>query len=298
MQSRKAILWAMPALLVFGGARLSAGTLFFSYGQAAGAYTGNSGSNPGAFFAGSDYEPNGLSAAYSNSGGGITGYGYANVSTGAMGIQSTGNIPTDSGTIWNNSACGELGDTIFVTGDTTGQSLTVNLAVDGSSSFSDPSQNLTWVTVAAFAPGYYDNPSGSPLFANAYVLGPGTLDYTSIFASLGGGISVNYAGSYGSGAQTIPVSIPFSTLGTSFELVLAIQSDQAGDASTGYQWDVDYSHTLQASLSAPAGVTLTSGSGEFPGTGAAAPEPGSMALLAGGLAILGWFSRSRACRRQ
>jgi hypothetical protein len=290
MHKGKAVLWAIPALLVFGGIRAEAGTLYYSYAEAAGYYPGNGGSNPGIYWAGSDYEPNSPTATYSNSGGGITGYGYANFATGAMGIQGTGNIPTDSGTISQTFAVGELGDTIYVTGATSGQNLNINLSVDGSSSFSDASQNLTWVTVGAFAPGYFDNPSGSPLFANGYVLGPGTLDYGPIFASLGAGVSITYAGSYGSGAQTIPVSIPFSTLGSAFELVVAIETLQAGDASTGNQWDVDYSHTLGISLSAPDGVTLTSASGDLPGT---APEPGSLVLLAGGLAMLGWIGRKR-----
>jgi hypothetical protein len=118
---------------------------------------------------------------------------------------------------------------------------------------------------------------GQELFGEGFVLGSGTLSYASYFSAFG----LTYAGSYGTGTQNIPLNIPFSTLGSNFQLLITLETYEDGSSLTGNQWDSDYYHTLTASLVAPAGVTLTSASGAFPGT-SAVPEPKSAVFVIGG----------------
>ena len=277
--------WAGVALsmLAFGGVSARASTLYYTYAEAAGNL--NSGSTY--FFANQVYNPNGLFATYNGSTGtvgglaGITGYAYANLSAGSMGIKSTGSLPTNAGTIDQTFAVANIGDTITAYGPTGGLNLGVNLTVnDTADSFSDASQNLTFVAIGAYAPGSFDSAS-TPLFDEGFVIGSGTYPYSSYFSQQG----LTYVGTYGTGTQTIPLNIPFATLGSTFQLAIGIETYENGSATTGSTWDVDYSDTLSVSLVAPGGVTLTSGSG-LPGTTAATPEPGSVVLLAIGTLML------------
>src|SRR5579872_6293195 len=71
---------------------------------------------------------------------------YADISTGTMGVESSGNVSTTLGTI-NDGAEAFMGDTITVQGSTGLLNLGVDLNVDGSSLLSDPTQNLTFVGV-------------------------------------------------------------------------------------------------------------------------------------------------------
>ncbi len=64
----------------------------------------------------------------------------------------------------------------------------------------------------------------------------------------------------------------------------AIGPDASGDPFTA-SWINDFSHTATLSYVAPEGATVHSASGLFPGSVAAVPEPGSLALV--GLALVG-----------
>ncbi|MFT3821414.1 MAG: hypothetical protein QM750_27975 [Rubrivivax sp.] len=72
------------------------------------------------------------------------------------------------------------------------------------------------------------------------------------------------------------------------EFGLWLSYDFTQDAAHSLYADFDLSHTATASFSGPPGTIFTSASGLFPGSAAAAvPLPGSAALAALGLAVLG-----------
>jgi hypothetical protein len=187
-----------------------------------------------------------------------------------------------------------MGDTITVQGSTGLLNLGVDLNVDGSSLLSDPTQNLTFVGVYAFTPGTFNGNDftlpGQVLFSEGFVLGPGTMPYASDFSQFG----LTYGGSYATGTQNIPLKIPFSTLGSNFQLLISLETYEDGSTLTGNNWDSDYYHTLTASLVAPAGVTLTSASGAFPGAASAVPEPKGVVMLIGAMLMLAVMVRRRA----
>jgi PEP-CTERM motif-containing protein len=226
---------------------------------------------------------------YGNSG--ISGYAYANLSAGTMGILSTGNVDPSSGPINNDFVYAVMGDTITAAGPAAGLNLGVNLTVNGTTSYSDPSQNVTFLAIWVVIPGTFDTTDFTApqqeLFTEGFTLGNGTGDYTQYFSDFG---IHSYGGHYGDGTNTIPLNIPFATLGNNFQILVALETyEGGGDASTGYSWSTDYSHTLTVSLTPPAGVTLQSGSGVFPG--ASTPEPVTMAMAALALCGLAWRRR-------
>ena len=233
------------------------------------------------------YNPNGLSAVNSNSEPGESGAGHADLTTGTLGILSTGDFPAGGAGLNAPFTLAQMGDTIAATGPTAGTHLGISLSVDGTSTLSDPTQSFTVLLVAAYAPGTFDN-GGSPVFGEGFVLGPGTLDPSSYFSSIG----VTNSGSLGSGPQSIPLSVSFDTLGPNFQFVVGLATEDSSSEPTGTTWDVDYNHTLTVALIAPDGVSLTSGSG-LPGTEAATPEPDSLALLASGMILPAAFEKAR-----
>jgi hypothetical protein len=73
------------------------------------------------------------------------------------------------------------------------------------------------------------------------------------------------------------LQIPFNTIGSNFQIELVLGS--AEDVGLGSPtWSADFMDPINVSLSAPAGVTLTSASGLLPGT--TVPEPSSLPLAA------------------
>ncbi len=266
-------LLCMIGVLAFGGLHATASTVYFTDVE----IVTSSGSGSVDVF-----HPNGLTASNSNSETGESGSGSANLTTGTLGILSSGNFPDGSQGQNNLFTVAQFGDSITAHGATAGLNLGVNLSVDGTVDLSDPTQNFTALLVAAYAPGSFDT-GGLPIWGEGFLLGPGTLDPSSYFSAIG----VTNAGSFGAGPQSIPLSIPFSTLGSNFQLVVGLATEINGNAPTGTTWNVDYSHTLHASLTAPDGVSLTSGAG-LPGTSvdSSTPEPASLILLAGGVLAL------------
>ena len=228
----------------------------------------------------------------------ITGYAYANLTSGTLGILSSANLPTNYGPIAHDFVYAFMGDTVTATGSTAGLNLGVNLKVNGSTTYSDPSQNETFIAVWAFTPGTFDTPDwtvpSQVLFSEGFTLGAGTADYRSDFASYGindyGG---NYCNPSCTGA-TIPIDIPFSSLESNFQILVALESYEQGDASTGGTWTTDFSHTLDVSLSAPAGVTLTTDSGGL--LASSVPEPSAIILLGTNVLLVGFGVRGLRSR--
>ena len=262
----------MPALLTLGAVSARANTQYLTF---AAGIIGGYGDVGG-------LQSNVLSASDNFNSNLQSGSAYADISTGSMGVQTTGNVPPN--TQINDVTEAYMGDTITVAGTTGSLNLGLDLNIDGSFT-GDPTQNLTFVGVYAFTPGTFDTNDftapGQVLFSEGFVVGSGTMPYSTYFTNY----DLTYAGTYGTGTQNIPLDIPFATLGSNFQLLITLETYENADSPTANSWDVDYYHTLTASLSAPAGVTLTSASGVFPGT-TAVPEPRLVFLMIGGLALL------------
>lgn len=185
MQARKTNLGIILALFSFGAASAKADTQYLTDATSIIAGYG---------MGGLQYNTLGANSTFTNAGQSST--AFADISTGTMGVESSGSVPTTFGMI-NDAAEAFMGDTITVAGATGLLNLGVDLNIDGSSLLSDPTQNLTFVGVYAFTPGTFDTSDftapGQVLFSEGLVLGPGTMPYASYFSQFG----LTYGGSYG-----------------------------------------------------------------------------------------------------
>jgi hypothetical protein len=224
-----------------------------------------------------NFQPNGASAT--NSDMVIENFnGTANLTAGTLRMLSSGTAPGPLVSTYSPFIAVQFGDTITAAGPTAGKSLGVNLAVNGTTSFSDASQNFAAIIVAAYPVGSFDN-GGTPLWSEFFYLGGGTYVDSNYLSSHG----FTVTGTYGPGNQSIPLSIPFSTLGSSFQLVVGLIDEENINAPSGTTWSVDYSHTLTATLVAPSGVNLSSPGGLA--AASAVPEPASLVLISTALAL-------------
>ena len=241
--------------------------------------------NPAAGQTYSNYEPNAVTASATGSINGETTTSSASLSAGTLKILNTGNINPSLGGA-NTASYASLGDTITASGATAGLNLGVSITEDGSAYAASPGDDNTFLVVAAYTPGVFDtNAYSTPLWSVGYQIGADSTAGSSGIFSLYGLSSAT--GTYGDGSNTIPISIPFATLGSNFDLFVAMGSYENG---SGLVWSNDFSHTLNVSLSAPAGVSLSSASGDLPGT--TTPEPSTLTM--GGLALLaGLIARFR-----
>jgi hypothetical protein len=226
------------------------------------------------------------SASYSATVNGATNSVSANLATGMLGVLNAGMNVTTPG-VYETIA--QLGDTITATGSASGLSglnLGVNITENGTTSFSDSSGNFSWLWVYMFTPGTFNQSQfttpGNVLISRGYLLGSGT--NTNIADALFTANDVAVDGTFGDGPNTIPLQIPFSTIGSNFQIELVLGSAEfvSGAQET---WSADFMDPINVSLSAPDGVTLTSASGLLPGA-QTVPEPSSLALAASLIAIL------------
>lgn len=80
-----------------------------------------------------------------------------------------------------------------------------------------------------------------------------------------------------------------------FEFVLQLETQARIDLSYQNMTNrIDFSNTLAADFTAPAGAVVTSASGAFPGTVAAVPEPGTWLLWLAGFGLVASAVRRRA----
>ncbi|HLK17415.1 MAG TPA: hypothetical protein VKT81_00625 [Bryobacteraceae bacterium] len=219
------------------------------------------------------------SASFSGTINGATNSAAANLATGMLGVLNAGTNVTTPG-VYETIA--QLGDTITATSTASGLSglnLGVNITENGTTSFTDPSSNFSFLWVYMFKPGTFDQTTfvtpGNVLISRGYILGSGT--NTNIADSLFTANDVPVNGVFGDGQNTIPLQIPFDTIGSNFQIELVLGS---AELVTGANetWSADFIDPINVSLSAPDGVTLTSASGLLPG--AVVPEPSSLPISA------------------
>jgi hypothetical protein len=222
------------------------------------------------------------SASFSGTVNGATNSASANLATGMLGVLSAG---TDATTPGVYESIAQLGDTITATGSASGLSgldLGVNNTENGTTSYSDPSGAFSWLWVYMFVPGTFDQSTftspGNVLISRGYLLGGGT--NTNIADQLFTNNNVAVDGSFGDGPNTIPLQIPFNTIGSNFQIELVLGSAELVTGIGSPTWSADFMDPINVSLSAPAGVTLTSASGLLPGTVGTVPEPSSLPLAA------------------
>jgi hypothetical protein len=239
-------------------------------------------------------QSNNTSLSHTTTENGATNTASSNLITGKLRVLNAG---SDTSGFAFGEVLAQFGDTITATGPTGGLNLGVNFTENGTSSYTDSSGAYNFLWVFAYHPGTFDqtfyNTPSNILFAEGFLLGNGTdtNDANSLFAAN----NVPLISAFGDGLNSIPLSIPFSTLGSNFQLN-AVLGTVVIDRNAGDIWSADFSHTVGLSLSAPAGVTLTSASGVLPGTSAAVPEPSSWLLAASCIAFCStgmWRSKRR-----
>ena len=269
-------LWLLPILFALFALNAAADTLSFAAVQIDPSYNPPFPPPPGT-----------NSASYSAVVNGATNSASANLGTGFLGVLNAGTDVTTPG-VYETIA--QLGDTITATGSASGLSglnLGVNISENGTTSFSDSSGNFSWLWVYMFTPGTFDQSQftspGNVLISRGYLLGNGT--NTNIADALFTANDVAVDGVFGDGPNTIPLQIPFNTIGSNFQIELVLGSAElvSGGSPT---WSADFMDPINVTLSAPAGVTLTSASGLLPGTVGAVPEPSSLPLAAAMIAMI------------
>ena len=119
----------------------------------------------------SQYAPNLTAAAANGADDGETVSSSANLATGTLRMLNDGTVT--QGFSVNDASYASLGDTITATGATAGLNLGVNLQVNGSAQTDVPADDDTFLVVAAYAPGVFDNGSlySSPLWAEGFGIG-------------------------------------------------------------------------------------------------------------------------------
>jgi hypothetical protein len=275
-------LWISMAMLL-GAVNASAGTMFFSYAEL---YPSNTPA----------FTPNtNTSSSLTGTINGATNKAFGSLANGQLGVLNAGTNISTGGGLYETIA--ELGDTVSASGNFSsglaGLNLGMSFSINGLTSFTNPGDNFSYLQVYVLAPGSFDQTIFTApqniLFAEGFLLGQGTNpDAGAVFAS----DNVPLTGTFGDGTNSLPLTIPLSTVGTSFEIYVVLGSVQVTPAA-GSSWSADFSHTVDLSLSASPGVTLTSASGVLPG--ATTPEPGTLALIGSGLtAVLLQRARRRS----
>ncbi len=252
--------------------------------------------------------PSTTSASFSGTINGATNAATANLATGVLGVLNAGTgVTVTTPTIFESIA--QLGDTITATSTASGLSglsLGVNISETGTTSFSDSSQNFSWVWIYMFTPGTFDQTQftvpGNVLASEGFLLGSGT--NTNIADSLFAANDVAVDGTFGDGTNTIPITIPFDTIGSNFQIEIVLASSQFISTPAPSTWSADFLDPLSVSLAGSgrcyADVGLGSAAWHPAGGGAGAVElaAGRLCDCCGGRCERGETPSSRAALKR
>ena len=227
------------------------------------------------------------SASYSGTVNSATNSASADLATGMLGVLNAGTDATASG-VYETIA--QLGDTITATGSASGLSglnLGVNISENGTTSFSDPSGNFSWLWVFMLAPGTFDQseftapgqysgferiscwaPARTPCIAGCF-LRPTMWLWTGFRRR----------------PNTIPLQIPFDTIGSNFQIEVVLGSEPIfyrPEHKPGRQ--TSWTQSTCPYRRQPRNTHL--GLGLLPGAVGTVPEPSSLPLAASMIAVI------------
>ncbi len=181
-----------------------------------------------------------------------------------------GGLPYDPGNQFGNAS---FGDTLTFLGNFTGQTASFHISVDGSWTGDTPSFNASDFQFMVLPAGTIDANSGNTL---------------NIFNNPGNVAIVNDLNSLSPTQTTLSYDVGVTLNGLNPTIEFAANLNINPFASLGQSFSADYTDTAQISLTAPAGATVISASGVFPGT---VPEPSSLTLAVAGLLCAGLLFR-------
>lgn len=213
----------------------------------------------------------------------------ANLQLGQLHAASSGYVLSSAtdGTQFTTVSQAFLGDTITASGaGVSGGNLTATIQIHGSMSILPNTAASTW-TNYSFVEIYFDplgtfGASKPPLAAYFWGLGPNASSSAPPNATYMGDLSDL------SHPISIPVTVPFSLVGSQFQLAIGMGADITGNSTGGISWNLNLGDTLTTSLSTTPGVQLSSvgGFAGLPATGIATPEPAMLAPVLTGIAAL------------
>jgi hypothetical protein len=211
-----------------------------------------------------------------------TGTSSVDLSTGTLHSFASANYGYDPGGLPNSPSDqfgnSSFGDSLTFLGNFTGQTATFHISVDGTWSGVAPAFNASDFQFMVLPAGTIDANSGNTL---------------NIFNNPDNNAIVNDTFALTPTAANLSFNVSVTLTGLNPTIDFAANLNINPFSSLGQIFSADYSDTATISLQAPAGVTVESSSGVFPGT---VPEPGSLSLVLAGLVSAGLLAKFRSRR--